>query len=66
MRRWIALGLMGFFCATAAWADMIETKKDGILNGKILSENAEEVRFKNAKGRTCCRHRRRSCRGSAI
>ena len=50
MKRWIALGLVGgSFCATA-WADMIETKKDGILNGKILSENSQEVRFKNEKG----------------
>ena len=53
MRRWVALGLLsGFFCTASAQADMIETKKDGILNGKILSENGQEVRFQNAKGKT--------------
>ena len=53
MKRWIALGLvMGFFGAASASADIIETKKDGMLNGKILSENGEEVQFKNAKGQT--------------
>ena len=53
MKRWMALGLLsGFFCATVSWADMIETRKEGILNGKIMSENDREVHFKNAKGQT--------------
>lgn len=53
MKRWAMLGFVGvFFCVTVAWADIIETKKDGILNGTILSENEKEVQFKDAKGQT--------------
>ncbi len=42
--------LCGFFCMTIAHADMIETKRDGVINGKILSENNQELKFKDAKG----------------
>ena len=53
MKRWIALGLTaGFFGAALAWADMVETKKDGILNGKILSESDQEIQFKGSSGQT--------------
>ena len=53
MKRWIALGLMaGFFGAALAWADMVETKKDGILNGTILSESDQEIQFKDSTGKT--------------
>ncbi len=53
MKRRALIGFMiGFFCVTLAKADMLETRKEGILNGKILSENDHEVHFKDAKGRT--------------
>ena len=31
---------------------MIETKRDGIMNGQILSDDGKEVHFKDAKGKT--------------
>ena len=52
MKRRIALGLFGiFFFQLAALADMIEVKELGILNGKVLSKNEKEVRFRDAKGK---------------
>lgn len=39
-----------FLNACAAWADMIEVKGKGAMNGKILSEDQEEVKFKDAAG----------------
>ena len=53
MRRWILFGLAGaFFLTGAARADMIETKNDGILSGKVVSDHGNELSFKDAKGRT--------------
>ena len=43
--------LLAFWQAVAC-ADMIEVKKDGIMNGKVVSENKEELQFKDAKGNT--------------
>ena len=43
------IGLMGV--QTAVRADMIETKKEGILNGRILSKDDKQVRFRDAKGK---------------
>lgn len=51
-RGWV-FGLMSVFVFIGvARADMIETKNDGVLNGKVLSDNGQELSFKDAKGRT--------------
>ncbi len=53
MKRWVMLWLVGgVFFSTLARADMIETKKEGIMSGKVLSENEKEVQFRDTKGQT--------------
>ena len=44
-------GLSLFVLGHPASADMIETKKAGIMNGKLLSQNKETMQFKDASGR---------------
>jgi len=39
-----------FLSACSAWADMIEVKGKGIMNGKVLSEDQNEVKFKDSTG----------------
>ena len=39
-----------FFFQTAARADMIEVKKEGIFNGKVVSRDDRQVQLKDAKG----------------
>ena len=52
MKRCIILGLFGLILfQRPVLADMIETKDQGILNGKVLSQNDQEIRFKDAKGK---------------
>jgi hypothetical protein len=41
----LALGLL----STAAHADMIEIKGKGVLNGKVVSQDASEVRFEDTR-----------------
>ncbi len=49
MRTMLLMGLLGF--TASAQADFIETKKDGFLNGQIVSDDGKQVKFKDAKGR---------------
>ena len=46
----VCLLLLVFYQA-AAYADIIESKTDGIMNGSIVSENDKEVKFRDAKGK---------------
>ena len=45
-------GLWSLVSVPASRADMIETKKEGIMNGKVVSESVSEVNFKDAGGNT--------------
>ena len=52
MKRSLSLCLLGlFFFQPVVRADMIEIKKEGVFNGKILSQDDKQVRFKDAGGR---------------
>ena len=53
MKRVLSFGLIGFICFTASvHADILETKKGGIQNGQILSDDGKQLKFKDAKGKT--------------
>ena len=45
------LVLSAIFWQSAVSADVIETKSQGIMNGKRLSETADQVVFQDAKGK---------------
>jgi hypothetical protein len=52
MKRSIVLSLLSLFLFPAVLrADVIEVKGEGILNGKVLSRNEKEVKFRDSKGK---------------
>ena len=52
MRRLALVFLLGAaFCCRTAYADMIEVKAQGFLNGKVTSKNDKEIHFTDAKGK---------------
>ena len=52
MKRRIVLSLFSLFLfQPVVRADMIEVKNEGILNGKVLSNDDKQVRFKDSRGK---------------
>ena len=51
MKRYTVIYLLLAICIPrTAYADILEVKGEGFVNGKIVSENDREVTFKNSAG----------------